>query len=77
MNIIYPRRLVVQGCTEESTMIPVRCFSCGSLIATKNTKFHEMLNNGCEESQALDEAGVKRTCCRRMLVSQPTGFRSK
>ncbi len=50
-------------------MIPIRCFSCGALIAHKYYKFVELVKAGKDPAEALDELGVKRYCCRRMILS--------
>lgn len=49
-------------------MIPVRCFSCGQVIGNKWEKFKERVDKGEDPEKVLDELGVKRYCCRRMLV---------
>jgi len=49
-------------------IIPVRCYSCGSLIAHKWEEFNEKLEAGIEYAQALDEVGLIRYCCRRMYL---------
>lgn len=50
-------------------LIPVRCFTCGRLIADKYTDYKERVKSGEQESQVLDSLGIKRYCCRRMLIS--------
>ena len=50
-------------------IIPVRCFSCGGLVAHKWEEFNEKTNAGLEIADALDEVGIIRYCCRRMFVS--------
>ncbi len=50
-------------------IIPVRCFSCGGLVAHKWEEFNEKTNAGIEIADALDEVGIIRYCCRRMFVS--------
>ena len=50
-------------------IIPVRCFSCGGLVAHKWEEFNEKKNAGLEIADALDEVGIIRYCCRRMFVS--------
>lgn len=50
-------------------LIPVRCFTCGKLIADKYTDYKERVKSGEQESQVLDSLGIKRYCCRRMLIS--------
>ncbi len=50
-------------------IIPVRCFTCGSIIGDKYEKFLRMVEEGMDPKDALDKLGVKRYCCRRMLLS--------
>ncbi|MEM0015935.1 MAG: DNA-directed RNA polymerase subunit N [Saccharolobus sp.] len=50
-------------------IIPIRCFTCGSLIADKWGPFIARLNAGEDAGKILDDLGVKRYCCRRMLLS--------
>lgn len=50
-------------------MVPVRCFSCGSLVGDKWEKFAEKVKSGEDPAKILDELGVTRYCCRRMLLS--------
>jgi DNA-directed RNA polymerase, subunit N (RpoN/RPB10) len=50
-------------------MIPVRCFSCGQVIGNKWEKFKARVDNGEDPEKVLDDLGVKRYCCRRMLIS--------
>ena len=47
-------------------IIPVRCFSCGGLVAHKWEEFNEKKDAGIEIADALDEVGIIRYCCRRM-----------
>ena len=50
-------------------IIPVRCFSCGAVIAHKWEEFNELMAAGMEMKTALDKVGIERYCCRRMYVS--------
>ncbi|MCY0859062.1 MAG: DNA-directed RNA polymerase subunit N [Sulfolobaceae archaeon] len=50
-------------------IIPVRCFTCGSLIADKWEPFMRRVAAGEDPGKVLDDLGVKRYCCRRMLIS--------
>ena len=50
-------------------IIPVRCFTCGALIADKWDDFTKKVADGEKPSKVLDELNVKRWCCRRMLIS--------
>jgi DNA-directed RNA polymerase subunit N len=48
---------------------PVRCFSCGQVIANKYEKYKRLLDEGNTPEKALDLLGVKKYCCRRMLLT--------
>lgn len=50
-------------------LIPVRCFTCGNLIADKHKEYKERVAGGDESDVALDAVGIKRYCCRRMLLT--------
>ncbi len=51
-------------------MIPVRCFSCGQVVADKWEEYSERVNKNNEDAgKVLDDLKVKRYCCRRMFVS--------
>ena len=55
-------------------IIPVRCFTCGKVIFTqvvgnKWEKYLNILAQDVSEGEALDKLGLKRYCCRRMLLT--------
>ena len=50
-------------------IIPVRCFTCGKLIGDKWEEFARRVKAGEEPGEVLDSFGIKRYCCRRMLLS--------
>jgi DNA-directed RNA polymerase subunit N len=50
-------------------MIPIRCFTCGNLIGDKFAPFQARVKGGENPGKVLDDLGVKRYCCRRMLIS--------
>lgn len=50
-------------------IIPVRCFTCGKLIGDKWEEFARRVKTGEEPGGVLDSLGIKRYCCRRMLLS--------
>ena len=50
-------------------LIPVRCFTCGGLIADKYSEYKERIKAGEEDAKVLDSLGIKRYCCRRMFIS--------
>ena len=50
-------------------IIPVRCFTCGALIADKWDEFRKKIDAGEKPDDVLDSLNVNRWCCRRMLIS--------
>lgn len=50
-------------------IVPVRCFSCGGMLADKYEEFKKRIGKE-DPKKVLDSMGVKRYCCRRMLLSQ-------
>jgi DNA-directed RNA polymerase subunit N len=50
-------------------MIPIRCFTCGKVVGDKWEEYDRRVKNGEEASKVLDDLGLKRYCCRRMLLS--------
>ncbi len=50
-------------------IIPVRCFSCGKLMGDKWEPFSKRVAAGEHPKEVLDDVGVDRYCCRRMLLS--------
>jgi DNA-directed RNA polymerase subunit N len=50
-------------------IIPVRCFSCGKVLAQTWEDYAERTGAGENPQQVLDDLGLDRYCCRRMLLS--------
>jgi len=50
-------------------IIPVRCFSCGRVIGDKWEPFSRRVVGGESPRDVLDDLGLARYCCRRMLLS--------
>jgi len=51
-------------------MVPVRCFTCGKVVGEHWEEFKARTRESDEDPEAvLDELGIERHCCRRMLVS--------
>ena len=51
-------------------IIPVRCFTCGKVIGNKWETYLNLVNaSEMNEMMALDELGLTRYCCRRMLLT--------
>jgi DNA-directed RNA polymerases I, II, and III subunit RPABC5 len=64
-------------------IIPVRCFTCGKVLADKWNFYKNELKQNEDtiinvnaktvqhtvEGKALDKVGLKRYCCRRVMLS--------
>lgn len=50
-------------------LIPVRCFTCGNLIADKHDNYQNKVRAGEDPAKILDSLGITRYCCRRMLLT--------
>ena len=50
-------------------LIPVRCLTCGKLIADKYNEYQNKMKSGEEPTKILDSLGFDRYCCRRMLLT--------
>ena len=49
-------------------IIPVRCWSCGKVIAHAYADYRKAVESGEDSHKAMDDAGLERYCCRRMFV---------
>ncbi|KAK5169598.1 DNA-directed RNA polymerase II subunit L [Saxophila tyrrhenica] len=57
-------------------IIPIRCFSCGKVIADLYEKYVDLISNPQDEEgnpmpdgEAMDKLGLNRYCCRRMMLT--------
>ncbi|KAK5945157.1 DNA-directed RNA polymerase II subunit L [Knufia obscura] len=50
-------------------IIPIRCFSCGKVVADLWEPYIDLLMNKVPDGEALDKVGCKRYCCRRMIMT--------
>jgi len=50
-------------------IIPVRCFTCGKVIGNLWETYISLLVSDYREGDALDALGLRRYCCRRMLLT--------
>lgn len=50
-------------------IVPIRCFTCGRLIGDKWHEYSRRVKQGEDPKKVLDEMGMKRYCCRRMMIS--------
>lgn len=49
-------------------IIPVRCFSCNTVIGDKWNIYQSHLDNGMTQDDALASIGLRRYCCKRMFL---------
>ncbi len=50
-------------------LVPVRCFTCGKLIAHIYNEYISRVKLGEEPNNVMDSLKITRYCCRRMFVS--------
>ena len=50
-------------------IVPVRCFTCGNLVADKYAEFQQRVKAGEDPKLVLDSLGLKRYCCRRIMIT--------
>ena len=51
-------------------MVPVRCFTCGKVIAEKYEEYVKRVMEKSEEpAKAMTELGITRYCCRRTIFT--------
>ncbi|VVC00575.1 DNA-directed RNA polymerase subunit N [uncultured archaeon] len=50
-------------------IVPVRCFSCGKVVGEHYEEFRERVQRGEQPEKVLNDLGIERYCCRRMLFS--------
>lgn len=50
-------------------IVPVRCFTCGKVIGNVYENYKNRVENGEDPEKVMDDLGIERYCCRRMLLS--------
>ena len=50
-------------------LIPVRCFTCGKLVANKHAEYSNRVKSGEDPANVMNSLNIKRYCCRRMFTS--------
>ncbi|HIG80969.1 MAG TPA: DNA-directed RNA polymerase subunit N, partial [Verrucomicrobiales bacterium] len=45
-------------------LIPVRCWSCGKVIAHVYEQYKQAVSDGEDPQKALYDVGLERYCCR-------------
>lgn len=51
-------------------MLPVRCFTCGKVIAALEVPFDRLVDGGRTVREALDELKIVRSCCRTRFITR-------
>jgi DNA-directed RNA polymerase subunit N len=49
-------------------LIPVRCFSCGKVVAHLWEEYRKRVDAGEDSKKVLDDLGIKRYCCRALFI---------
>jgi len=49
-------------------MIPIRCYTCNKVTGHLGKKYDELLIT-MDAGKALDELGLSRYCCRRIMLT--------
>jgi len=50
-------------------IISIRCVTCNKIVGNKWKPFIAFLEEGLSEKEALDNLGLVRYCCRRMILT--------
>ncbi len=50
-------------------LIPVRCFTCGKVLADKWVSYQQLVASGLATSTALQQLRINKPCCRVVLLS--------
>ncbi|KAG6014488.1 hypothetical protein E4U43_006474 [Claviceps pusilla] len=51
-------------------IIPIRCFSCGKVTGDLWERYLQLIADPRKtDGDAMDELGLKRYCCRRMIMT--------
>ncbi len=50
-------------------IVPVRCFTCGKVVGSAYDIFKRETAEGKDPQKVLDDLGLKRFCCRRMVLT--------
>ncbi|VVB60283.1 DNA-directed RNA polymerase subunit N [uncultured archaeon] len=50
-------------------IIPIRCMSCGKVVADKWETYKKEVASGKSPKKVLDELGLTRYCCRSLFLT--------
>ena len=48
---------------------PVRCFTCVKVVGSAYPEYVKRVGMGEDPQKVLDDLGLERYCCRRMIIS--------
>lgn len=54
---------------KQNMIIPIRCFTCNKVTGNKWEPYQKLLSEGVSPNDALDQLGLQRYCCRRILLT--------
>lgn len=49
-------------------IIPIRCYSCGKPVGHLWETYNERVKKGESKKEVMDDLGLKRYCCRTILL---------
>ncbi|KAL1894096.1 DNA-directed RNA polymerase II subunit L [Ceratocystis pirilliformis] len=50
-------------------IIPIRCFSCGKVTGDLWERYLDLIHDGVNDGDAMDQLNLTRYCCRRMIMT--------
>ncbi|KAJ9059209.1 DNA-directed RNA polymerase II subunit L, variant 2 [Entomophthora muscae] len=50
-------------------IVPIRCFSCGKVVGNVWDQYSALIQSGYDKGDAMTFCGLKRYCCRRMILT--------
>jgi DNA-directed RNA polymerase subunit N len=56
-------------------IIPVRCMSCGKVVAQLWEIFQKRIQQGEDPKVVLDDLGLKRYCCRSLFLTHVDSYK--
>lgn len=52
-------------------MFPIRCFSCGKVVAKHEREYFHRIDEGEDPQSIFDSLKISRGCCKRMFLTHP------
>jgi DNA-directed RNA polymerase subunit N len=60
---------------DDNMIIPIRCQSCGKVVAHLWETFQKRIQAGEDPKKVLDELGLKRYCCRSLFLTHADTYK--